>query len=66
MVTSADIEKVVGAQVATGNPPRVRISAPTDSLRVQAWVQQPNGAWFMGTPGQESEANLSPVTSQQK
>jgi hypothetical protein len=57
MIASKDVETALGVTLpATGNPPRLRISAPTDSLRVQAWVQQPNGAWFMGTPAQEAEA----------
>jgi len=57
MIASKDVETALGVTLpATGNPARLRISAPTDSLRVQAWVQQPNGAWFMGTPAQEAEA----------
>jgi hypothetical protein len=57
MLSAAQIETALGVTLpSTGNPPRIRVSAPTDSLRVQAWVQTPNGAWFMGTPSQGSEA----------
>lgn len=57
MLSAAQVETALGVTLpSTGNPPRIRVSAPTDSLRVQAWVQSPNGAWFMGTPSQGSEA----------
>jgi hypothetical protein len=57
MISSAQVETALGTTLASsGNPPRLRISAPTNSLRVQAWVQTPNGAWFMGTPSQGDDA----------
>jgi hypothetical protein len=58
MISSAQVEAALGVTLAaSGNPPRIRISAPTNSLVAQAWVQSPNGAWFMGTPGMEDDAN---------
>jgi hypothetical protein len=64
MVSSAQVEAALGVTLpATGNPPRIRITAPTDRLVVQAWVQSPNGAWFMGTPGQDDHANTYSDTS---
>ncbi len=66
MVSAAQVETALGVSLAaSGNPPRLRISAPSNSMRVQAWVQTPNGAWFMGTPSQGDDANkfgpLSPA-----
>jgi hypothetical protein len=58
MISSAQVETALGVSLAaSGNPPRLRITAPTNNMRVQAWVQSPNGAWFMGTPAQEDDAD---------
>jgi hypothetical protein len=50
VLNSADIEGVLGAASAPGGVgPRLRLTAPTDSLRVQAFACQPSGPCFLNT-----------------
>lgn len=53
VVSAAQIEAAIGAISATGGVgPRLRITAPTDSLRVQAFACQPNGNCFLNSDAQ--------------
>jgi len=50
VVSAAQIEAALGAITAVGGVgPRLRLTAPTDSLRVQAFACQPNGACFLNS-----------------
>lgn len=50
VVSAAQIEAALGAITAVGGVgPRLRLTAPTDSLRVQAFACQPNGTCFLNS-----------------
>ncbi|HXF46001.1 MAG TPA: hypothetical protein VNK91_07765 [Burkholderiaceae bacterium] len=56
VLNSADIEAVLGAASAPGGVgPRLRLTAPTDSIRVQAFACQPSGPCFLNTDAQAAD-----------
>lgn len=56
VLNSADIEGVLGAASAPGGVgPRLRLTAPTDSIRVQAFACQPSGPCFLNTDSQGAD-----------
>jgi hypothetical protein len=56
VLNSADVEGVLGAASAPGGVgPRLRLTAPTDSMRVQAFACQPSGPCFLNTDAQGAD-----------
>jgi hypothetical protein len=56
VLNSADVEAILGAASAPGGVgPRLRLTAPTDSLRVQAFACQPSGPCFLNTDAQTAD-----------
>lgn len=56
VLNSAQIEGVLGAASAPGGVgPRLRLTAPTDSIRVQAFACQPSGPCFLNTDAQSAD-----------
>jgi hypothetical protein len=62
VVNSSAVEAVLGSAtpLSTGGVgPRLRLTAPTNSLRVQAFACQPSGPCFLNTDAQGVESNLT-------
>lgn len=60
VLSAAEIESALGAITADGGVgPRLRLTAPTDSLRVQAFACQPNGTCFLNSDAQAADSGSS-------
>lgn len=60
VVSAADIENVLGATSAPGGVgPRLRLTADTDSIRVQSFACQPSGNCFLNSDAQEADGGGS-------
>jgi hypothetical protein len=60
VLNATDVEGVLGAATApAGVGPRLRLTAPTDSLRVQSFACQPSGNCFLNSDSQGADAGGS-------